>query len=351
MDILKAINDWIVGFFGLANFIDTIKSGNYSVFLTYDGIVSIVGPLFPLVMVAEIIMALIQRQFRAIHYKISFFSYVLNAIIGRFISIAMVVACIGLFEKYALFKTSFTWYWFIYGYIIWEFGHFIYHFLGHKVRLFWCLHSTHHSPETMNLAVSYAHFFLEGPYADIIRTTVCILLGVNPAMLLVIMFIDGFWGGFIHIGEQMVKDGRMGFLHKYILTPAHHRVHHARNPLYMDTNFCNLLNIWDRVFKTYQPQDPNIKIEYGITRKMKPNSFLDSYFGEFSCLIKDVAKAPGLKNKFLYIFMPPGWSHTGEFKTATKVRNDFLKTYEMHNDGLATQGVTEIERTKDLSST
>jgi hypothetical protein len=59
--------------------------------------------------------------------------------------------------------------------------------------------------------------------------------------------------------------------------------------------------------------------------KMKPNSFLDSYFGEFSCLIKDVAKAPGLKNKFLYIFMPPGWSHTGEFKTATKVRNDFLK--------------------------
>jgi sterol desaturase/sphingolipid hydroxylase (fatty acid hydroxylase superfamily) len=172
----------------------------------------------------------------------------------------------------------------------------------------------------MNLSVSYAHFFLEGPYADVIRTTVCILLGVPPAMLFVIMFIDGFWGSFIHIGEHMLKDGKLGFLYRFILTPSHHRVHHAKNPVYMDTNFCNLLNIWDRVFGTYQPEDSRIAIEYGITREMVPNSFLDSYFGEFSGLAKDVVKAPGLKNKILYIFMPPGWSHTGDHKTASKVK-------------------------------
>ena len=63
------------------------------------------------------------------------------------------------------------------------------------------------------------------------------------------MFVDGLWGGFIHVGEHMLKDGRLGVAGKYILTPSHHRVHHARNPLYMDTNFCNLLNIWDRVFR------------------------------------------------------------------------------------------------------
>lgn len=55
----------------------------------------------------------------------------------------------------------------------------------------------------MNLSVAYAHFFLEAPYADIIRTTICILLGVNPAMLFVIMFIDGTWGSFIHVGENI----------------------------------------------------------------------------------------------------------------------------------------------------
>ncbi|HEV8083917.1 MAG TPA: sterol desaturase family protein [Chitinophagaceae bacterium] len=327
MDFFQAIYDWIIGFFGIEEFIRIIKSGDYSSFLTYKGFISIIGPLFPIVLVAEVLMALLYKKFKAIDYKISFFSYVLNSFIGRLISIAAVVFCIGLFEKYAIFKTTFTWYWFIYGYIVWEFGHFIYHYWGHKVRLFWCLHSTHHTPQTMHLAISYAHFFLEAPYAGVIRTTVCIILGVNPPMLAVIMFIDGFWGGFIHIGEQMVKDGKLGFLHKFILTPSHHRVHHAKNPLYMDTNFCNLLNIWDRIFGTYQPEDRNISIQYGITRKMKPNSFIDSYFGEFGCLAKDIIKAPGIKNKILYIFMPPGWSHTGEDQTADKVRNEFIKTY------------------------
>jgi hypothetical protein len=66
-------------------------------------------------------------------------------------------------------------------------------------------------------------------------------------------------------------------------------------------------------------------VEYGITRKMKPNSFLDAYFGEFVALAKDVAKAPGIKNKFLYLIMPPGWSHTGEHKTARKVRREFME--------------------------
>ena len=102
-----------------------------------------------------------------------------------------------------------------------EFAHFIYHFLGHKVRLFWCLHSTHHAPENMNLSVTYAHFFLEAPYADVIRTSICIFLGVNPPLLFLIMFIDGTWGAFIHVGENILKNGRLGFLNKdYINTFA-----------------------------------------------------------------------------------------------------------------------------------
>lgn len=334
MEVLKAIADWFVGFFGIDDLIKIIQSGNYRSILTKDGIIAIAKPLFPLLLVIELLKALIFRKFKAIDYKIPFFSYVLNAFLGRFISIALVVFCIGFFEKYAIFKTTFTWYWFIYAYVIWEFGHFIYHYLGHKVRLFWCLHSTHHAPQTMNLSISYAHFFLEGPYADFIRTTVCILLGVNPAMLLLIMFIDGVWGGFIHIGENMIKDGRLGFLGRFILTPSHHRVHHAKNPLYMDTNFCNLLNIWDRIFGTYQREEPNVPIVYGITREMRPNSFIDAYFGEIGALVKDVRKAPGIKNKILYIIMPPGWSHTGENKTAKKVREEHFKPSQAANKSL-----------------
>jgi hypothetical protein len=72
----------------------------------------------------------------------------------------------------------------------------------------------------MNLSITYAHFFLEGPYADIIRTTICILMGVNPPLLFLIMFVDGTWGAFIHIGENLMKDARLGFLNKIILTLA-----------------------------------------------------------------------------------------------------------------------------------
>lgn len=328
MDFFKEVANEFTGFWGLGGLLDIIKSGDYSKFLTYGGITSLLVPLTPFLLLLEIIRAAFYKRFKVIHYKISFFTYVLNAFVGRMISIAMIGLCIKWFLPIALLKTTFTWYWFIYGYVIWEFAHFIYHYLAHKVRLLWCLHSTHHAPESMNLSVTYAHFFLEAPYADLIRTGICILLGVNPAMLFVIMFIDGTWGAMIHVGENIIKDGRLGFLNNIILTPSHHRVHHARNIVYMDTNFCNLLNIWDKVFGTYYPEDRSIPIEYGISRPMIKNSFLDAYFGEIVALAKDVYRAPGIKNKVFYIFMPPGWSHTGDHKMTHVVRKKYFEELE-----------------------
>lgn len=71
-----------------------------------------------------------------------------------------------------------------------------------------------------------------------------------------------------------------------------------------------------------------MEIEYGISRPMKKGDFLDAYFGEIVALGKDVYHAPGLKNKILYIFMPPGWSHTGDHKTATIVKADYIKSHQ-----------------------
>ena len=172
--------------------------------------------------------------------------------------------------------------------------------------------------------MTYSHFLLEAQFAGFIKVSICALAGIYPLMLFVRPLIDGLWGNFIHVGEDAIKDDRFRFLGKVILTPSHHRAHHARNPLYIDTNFCNLLNIWDRVFKTYQPENKKIKFEYGITREMKKNSFLDAYLGEFYYLWKDLVSAPGLKNKLGYIFMPPGWHHSGNHKTASTIRSEYL---------------------------
>lgn len=328
MEILAILYNEILGFLGITQVLEILQTGDYSALSTYEGITAFILPIIPLLVILELILGLIYKKPQTKVYKVNFLIYIFNRFVGRFIAIAMVALCIGWFQPYAPFQTEPTWYWFIYGYIIWEFGHFLYHYWGHKIRLFWCLHSTHHAPEEMNLSVTYAHFFLEAPYADVIRTTVCILAGVEPTMLFAIMFIDGTYGAFIHVGENLIKDARFGFLGKFILTPSHHRVHHARNPLYMDTNFCNLLNIWDRVFKTYQEEQNTVKIEYGITRKMNSGSFLDVYFGEIIALAKDVANAPGLMNKLKYIVMPPGWHHSGEHRTAKIVRGNYLNKQE-----------------------
>ncbi|HVM89515.1 MAG TPA: sterol desaturase family protein [Puia sp.] len=336
LNIFTVLYKELIGFFNIQPVIDMVKSGDYSSLNSLQGIENIIGPVIPFLLLIEIIRAIVYKRFRVIDYKVQFFTYVFNRFIGQFLSFIIIAKLIGFFGDHRLFKTSFTWYWLIYGYIIWEFSHFIYHYLAHKIRLLWCLHSSHHAPEAMNLSVSYAHFILEGPYADLIRNSICLFMGVDPLLLGLIMFIDGTWGAFIHVGENILKDARLGFLNKIILTPSHHRVHHARNPLYMDTNFCNLLNIWDRVFGTLEYEKKEVPVEYGITRKMVPNSFWDMYFGEIVALVRDVIKAPGIKNKLLYLVMPPGWSHTGDHKTAAVVRKEYL------NKQVEIQAVSEV---------
>jgi len=324
MSVLNSLWNEIVGFFGIRQFFEILNAGAFYKFLTYEGVVALIIPIIPLLIVLELILGLVYKKPQTKVYKVIFLIYLFNRIVGRFIALGVVALCIGFFEPIALFKISNTWYGFVFGYIVWEFAHFIYHFLAHKVRLIWCLHATHHAPEEMNLSVTHAHFFLEAPYADLIRTSICIFFGVPPALLFTIMFIDGTYGAFIHVGENLIKDARFGFLNKFILTPSHHRVHHAKNPLYIDTNYCNLLNFWDRIFGTYQEEDPNLHIQYGVTRPIRSGNFWDVYFGELINLTKDVIKAPGIINKLKYIFFPPGWSHTGVQKTAKSIRAEYL---------------------------
>jgi undecaprenyl pyrophosphate phosphatase UppP len=66
IEMFQAIYDWIFGFFGINQFIKIINSGDYSSFLTYEGFISIIGPLFPIVLVLEIVVALVFRKFKAI---------------------------------------------------------------------------------------------------------------------------------------------------------------------------------------------------------------------------------------------------------------------------------------------
>lgn len=316
MDIWHWIQAQLADFFGLAPLLKLFATGDYRALLTVDGFAGALAPIIPLLLMFELARGMILRRTKREDYQVPLLVMALNRVIGSFLTIATVGFCIGLFQRFAPFQAGLTWYGLLYGYVAWELAHFVYHFLAHKVRLLWCLHATHHAPVAMNLSVNYAHIFLEAVYADFVRTSICMLLGVSPPLLVLIMVIDGFWGQFIHLGENVLPKGKLGPMYRLVLTPSHHRVHHARNVLYMDTNFCNLLPVWDRLFGTYMDARDDVRIEYGITRAVKPFSVIDAYLGEFWLLGRDVWRAPGMRNKLLYLVMPPGWSHDGNHHTA-----------------------------------
>src|SRR3546814_9372113 len=86
---------------------------------------------------------------------------------------------------------------------------------------------------------------------------------------------------------------------------------------------------------------------------MNKNSFLDAYFGEIYLLARDVYKAPGLKNKFLYLIMPPGWNHTGHHKTAKIVRKEYLEQHPaepLHPSSLAASEPGTATRSEEHTS-
>lgn len=275
----------------------------------------------------QISQAAVVREFFR-RYKTNFLAKVFNEYVSKLFIIFVYIEWMPYFQPYALFKVPGTWWGWLYAYLMWELTYWIWHYLGHRVRLFWCLHAPHHAPVEFNLTVAWVHFFAEGYYTAAIQVPLLMLLGVSPEMVGIILVIDGTWGTFIHVGENGFKNGKLGILEKILITPSHHRIHHARNPLYMDTNFCVLLPFWDWLFGTLQTEKDEVKIEYGTTRANDPTSFIDMYFGECIWLYRDLKQTRGLKNKIKLMFMPPGWTPESDEQTARVVRAKFLEGRE-----------------------
>ena len=104
----------------------------------------------------------------------------------------------------------------------------------------------------------------------------------------------------------------------FLNTPSHHRVHHGRNPQYIDKNYAGALIIWDRMFGTFEPEDETVI--YGITVAPKTwNPFYDQ-FSNFYHLLKSASRSSP-PTKLLYFLKPPGWNpKEGEVPPSLKSR-------------------------------
>ncbi len=174
------------------------------------------------------------------------------------------------------------------------------HFADHKVRLLWAVHVTHHSSEEFNLGVGFRSSVFEPIYRFIYFIPIA-FMGFAPLDVFFVFSLTQLYGIFIH--TQYVK--KLGFLEWFMATPSHHRVHHGKNPEYIDRNMGMFLIVWDRLFGTFEPEvNPVI---FGITKPPKSDRADEVILHEFRNLKEDVKNAPNWHAKLMYIFGPPGW--------------------------------------------
>lgn len=212
----------------------------------------------------------------------------------------------------------------LYAFITYELSYWLQHWLAHKVRLLWCLHSPHHAPRAMHMFVGFNHSFLETIfYMPFMLGFVPAVLGVDPVFIAIIAFVDVMWGNFLHISDNVLAR-RLGPLERFMQTPSYHRVHHARNVRYMDTNYNSITLLGDWLMGTLQPLDDNEPVEFGITRDVNTNSFLDVHFGEFRLLWRDMRRARNPRHALGYLLCAPGWSPVGASHTAAALKRSAI---------------------------
>lgn len=328
MDIAKVLLTEFLDFFRLGGLYDILKSGNYSTLKTVDGLIALLTPLAPFVIFGEMALLFFVNRKSINDYKLTLVVIFVNRVLSHLVSFSVILFCYGALSEYAFFHVSWSWPWLIYAHVMYELGTYVYHYTAHKVRLLWCFHAIHHSPEVLNASVTLRTFYVENLYTELVKTSIMALSGVPLALYFFIMVIDSIWGAFVHISEKVLVNGRLGFAEKLILTPSHHRVHHGRNVPYIDTNYCAMINIWDRLFGTYQEERADIPVEFGLNRPIQADNFWDVYFGELPLLWTDVKSAKGLTNKIKYIIMPPGWRPDSPYFTAKYLKKNLLETYQ-----------------------
>jgi len=196
-----------------------------------------------------------------------------------------------------------------------DFMYYWLHRVDHYCRLFWAVHVTHHSSEEFNFTVGFRSSVFQPLYRFVYFIPLA-LVGFSGLDIMFMYSATQIFGILAH--TQTIN--KLGFLEYFLVTPSHHRVHHASNVKYLDKNMGMLLIIWDKMFGTFQPEEETEPVKYGLTRNLETNNPLTMVFHEWKAMFKDLRKDCSLKEKLLYVFGPPGWSHDGSTKTASQLR-------------------------------
>lgn len=133
------------------------------------------------------------------------------------------------------------------------------HRLEH-LRPLWPAHSTHHSDQTMNWLTLVRMNPLNRLSTVTIDMTLLTLCGFPPVAVIFNFLVRNWWGFFIHADLPWT----LGWVGRWAISPAAHRVHHARDERLSGYNFATVFTFWDRIWGTYRDPRDLLGIPTGI---------------------------------------------------------------------------------------
>jgi sterol desaturase/sphingolipid hydroxylase (fatty acid hydroxylase superfamily) len=177
------------------------------------------------------------------------------------------------------------------------------HRLAHQINFLWNKHAIHHSSEEFNLACALRQTISSFVNLFTFLLLPAALLGVPTKVIVITLPIQLFLQFWYH--TTYIK--KMGFLEKILVTPSHHRVHHAINPEYMNKNHSQIFIIWDKLFGTFQEELITVPAVFGITRPALTWNPIRINFQHLQLLIADAWRSKNWKDKLTIWFKPTGW--------------------------------------------
>ena len=195
------------------------------------------------------------------------------------------------------------WLYWIALFVLEDLAYYTLHFVDHHCRFFWAVHVTHHSSEEFNITTGFRSSVFQPLYRGLYFAPLA-LLGFQALDIFVMYAATQIWGSFVH--TQQVK--KLGFLEHILVTPSHHRVHHASNGIYLDKNMGMVLILWDKLFGTFQAELDEEPVRFGLTKQLPRRDAFNIIFHEWKDILNDVRHSPlPWYRRLGYILRGPGW--------------------------------------------
>lgn len=188
-------------------------------------------------------------------------------------------------------------------FVLEDLAYYVLHFVDHHCRVFWAVHVTHHSSPEFNLTTGFRSSVFQPVYRTLYFAPIA-WLGFEPLDVLFMYAVTQIYGSFIH--TEWIRT--LGWLEHVLVTPSHHRVHHASNPRYLDKNMGMCLIIWDKLFGTFAAEDPADPPRYGLTKEIADRGPVNIVFHEWRDMLREFRESPlPLPKKLGYLLRGPGW--------------------------------------------